>query len=133
MARGGRLSGGIPGVDSIPVMAMAKEMFIQKPAVSVWDSALGAGFLDALNNPWSSAGKGIMAAMQGQRQSFPAIPAVSKTSFATGGRTTGAASTPYFGRVDIPIGGNTFQMMSEKSVYEAMKRAIVREQALGSN
>jgi len=133
MAGGGRLHGGTPGVDSIPVLAMAQEMFIQKPAVSVWDRALGSGFLDSLNNPWGASGRGIINTMLSAAPKLqPALPALPKSFYATGGRVS-QPKAQNFGTLNLDIGGRAFPVTASHDVAGELTAHLQRIKKLRPN
>jgi len=88
MSSGGKLPGDSK-IDSIPVLARPGEWFIRNESADHWTSRFGAGFMNGINKPLSSAGKTISSALSKVgNASFPApnmfVPAP-KLSFAGGG------------------------------------------------
>lgn len=93
MAKGGRFPGDSKK-DSIPVLARPGEGFVRNEALKVWDSRFGRGFFEAINAPWSAAGKSLIQALSGRIQ-MPKMPNLAPSrpaptrAFATGGRVSG--------------------------------------------
>lgn len=137
-AEGGQLPGE-GSFDTVPVMARPGEWWIHNEAVANWTKTFGRGFMQAINSPWSAAGKAIKSALSGGSlkanlggyvSSFP-VPSIQ--NFSMGGQVQPMEGLANMGKVDLEIGGKSFPVIGAVNVVEELKKTLVRERLTRSN
>lgn len=129
--------GQLPGEgtrDTVPVLARPGEWFIHNEAAHLWSKLFGPGFMTAINDPWSSAGRQIREALDGSLKfsmggMVPAmnLPAPVTQSFSSGGRVQPGDTMADLGKVTLEVGGKSFPVMGNKDVIETLKTELGRE------
>lgn len=128
----------IPGApnerDSVFAMLSNGERVINAFATQAWDKTI-PGFMDTANRLRSASDiKNFLQRFQGLAAGGLAVqmPSVPKLGYAGGG-VAASSPTPNFGKVDFNFNGKSFQMFTDKSVFDSLKRSITREKSLGAN
>lgn len=126
--RHGKLPGVDTGKDYVPVLARGGEWFIRNEAVDHWKRRFGAGFMSAINAPWSNMGRRISDAL--------ASASVPMRMAAGGG--VGAAAPSFdvgglkdYGRLDITRDGRGGTMIGKNEVLRWVKDSFMEDKRRG--
>lgn len=137
----GKLPGVDTGKDHVPVLARGGEWFIRNEAADFWSRIFGAGFMPAINAPWSDAGRRIVEAvksgMAAKRAAggpvFPMlrIPAprlAGGPEAGTGAPGPGWGPMPWreMGRLELSVGGTSYPVAGEVETLRALNQAFYR-------